>query len=107
MSIHYCTKSFLGYLKQHQSGLFVPQLPEDKVKVINALKYGTTDKIFLEFEKPFWDMEDPGYMFLWSGDELDGTQIDEKDWVRHLLGFDAVLKQPNMLVGWIAGLPAK
>jgi len=61
----------------------------------------------LEFEEPFWDLEEPGYMFLWSGDELDDTQIDEKNWVHNLLGFDAVLRQPNMLVGWITGLPAK
>jgi spermine oxidase len=94
-----------GYLKQHQSDLFDPQLPEPKVKVINALKFGTTDKIFLEFEKPFWN--ETGMQFLWNGDELDSTTFDEKNWVHYVLGFDVVQNQPNMLVGWMAGLPAK
>jgi spermine oxidase len=96
---------FSGYLKQHQSGLFVPQLPEEKVKVINALKFGTTDKIFLDFAEPFWGEE--GMQFLWNGDELDSTTFDEENWIRSVIGFDAVQNQPNMLVGWVAGLPAK
>ena len=61
--------SLSGYLKQHQSGLFVPELPAEKVKVIDTLKFGSVDKIFLEFESPFWDLKDPGIMFLWSADE--------------------------------------
>jgi spermine oxidase len=94
-------------LKQHQSGLFVPALPADKVKVIENLKMGTVNKIFLEFETPFWDLENAGIMFLNSGDELDNQVLDETNWVRHLLGFDAVLNLPNMLVGWIAGPASK
>ena len=94
-----------GYLKQHQSGLFVPQLPEDKVNVIKTLKFGTTDKIFLEFEEDFWDAT--GIQFLWNGDELDSTQFDEKNWIHNLIGFDVVQNQPKMLVGWMAGLAAK
>ena len=58
-------------MKQHQSGLFVPELPEDKVEVIKTLKMGTVNKIFLEFEEPFWDLENPGIMFLNTGDALD------------------------------------
>jgi hypothetical protein len=42
----------------------MPALPADKVKVINTLKMGTMDKIFLQFEKPFWDLQYPGLMFL-------------------------------------------
>jgi hypothetical protein len=88
--------------------LFVPSLPEEKVTVIDTIKFGTTDKIFLEFEKPFWDLKDPGFMFLWAGDENDEEQVvDETNWVRHILGFDGVLRQPNMLLGWVAGQGAK
>ena len=94
-------------MKRYQSGLFVPSLPEEKVKVIDTLKFGTTDKIFLEFEKPFWDEKDPGFMFLWSGDANDDEVVDEKNWVRQILGFDGVLRQANMLLGWISGQPAK
>ena len=94
-------------MKQHQSGLFVPPLPEEKVKVIETLKMGAVNKIFLEFENPFWDLKNPGFMFLWSGDELEETVVEDEDWVRHVIGFDAVLKQPNMLLGWISGQPAR
>jgi spermine oxidase len=75
------------------------------VKVINTLKFGTTDKIFLEFEEDFWD--ETGIQFLWTGDELDSTKFDKKNWVHYVLGFDVVQNQPKMLVGWMAGLPAK
>ncbi len=46
-------------------------------------------------------------MFLHAGDEVTSTTINEKDWLRQIIGFDAVMKQPNMLIGWIAGPPAK
>lgn len=96
-----------GYLKRYQSGLFVPALPSFKVEVIDTLKYGTVNKIFLEFEKPFWDLTNPGFQFLHAGDEVDNSQISDKDWIKSIIGFDAVLKQPNMLLGWIAGPTAK
>ncbi len=98
---------FSGYLKQHHSDLFVPQLPESKVKVINTLKMGVADKMFLKFEEPFWDLEYPGIQLLWSGDEINGQDIDETNWFRSIIGFDIVQNQPNMLIGWISGLPAK
>jgi len=88
-------------------GLFIPQLPESKVKVIDTLKMGVADKMFLKFEEPFWDLEYPGIQLLWSGDEITGQDIDETNWVRSIIGFDIVQNQPNMLIGWISGLPAK
>lgn len=43
-----------------------------------------------------------------AGDEVATTKVDDgKDWIRNIIGFDAVLKQPNMLLGWIAGPYAK
>ena len=69
---------------------------------------GIVNKIFLEFEKPFWDQKNPGFMFLHAGDELNkNTLVDEKNWLQEVIGFDAVMKQPNMLVGWMSGPSAK
>jgi hypothetical protein len=48
-----------------------------------------------------------GYQFLHAGDESGTGEVDEKDWLRQIIGFDAVMNQPNMLIGWIAGPPAK
>ena len=94
-------------MKQHQSSLFVPSLPVEKVQVIETIKFGTVNKIFLEFEKPFWDSKDPGFQFLWSGDASDKPVVDGKNWVRHIIGFDQVQRVPNMMVGWIVGKGAK
>jgi len=97
-----------GYLKRYHSGLFVPSLPSSKAEVINTLRFGTVNKIFLEFETPFWDPKNAGFQLLRNGDEMMSTTPESPDkWVRNIIGFDAVLKQPNMLLGWIAGPYAK
>jgi len=75
--------------------------------VINLLKLGAADKIFLEFEEPFWDLANPGFQFLWNGDEVYSQQINASNWVHYVSGFDSIINQPNMLLGWIAGPPAK
>ena len=97
---------FKGYLKKHHRNLFVPTLPENTANAIDTLKFGTTDKVFLEFETPFWDSEDPGFQFLWSGDAHNESYSDN-DWVRHIFGVDGVLNQPNTLEGFIYGQPAR
>ncbi len=49
-----------------------------------------------------------GFMFLWSGDENNPRGSGKgSDWIRSVMGFDGVLNQPNMLVGWISGQPAR
>jgi len=68
---------------------------------------GTVNKIFLEFEQPFWDLTNPGLQFLHTGDELSTFQANASDWIREVIGFDAVMNQPNMLIGWISGPAAK
>jgi len=90
--------------------------------------FGTIDKILLEFEEPFWDKNNPGsrlshnmykqmamknviflgFMFMWDGDEEIGKhKEDHKNWIRSVIGLDAVLNQPNMLMAWISGESAR
>ncbi|XP_077207130.1 peroxisomal N(1)-acetyl-spermine/spermidine oxidase [Paroedura picta] len=45
----------LGFLKEQQETLFHPPLPPRKVAAIQRLGFGTNNKIFLEFEEPFWE----------------------------------------------------
>jgi hypothetical protein len=59
--------------------MFVPSLPADKVKVIEHLKMGTMNKIFLQFAEPFWDLKEPGFMFLHSKDDT------TEDFFRHVV----------------------
>ena len=99
---------FSGYLQNHHEVLFNPKLDKKKVETISAFKMGTVNKIFLEFEKPFWNKTNPGFQFLHAGDEQNtNTDVDGKNWLREIIGFDAVMNQPNMLVGWMSGPAAK
>ena len=97
----------LGVLKADHESLFEPKLPKRKIEAIQKLGFGLVDKIFLEFEQPFWDVDNPGYQFLHVGDELSTSSGDGIDWVRDIIGFDGVMNQPNMLVGWISGPAAR
>ncbi|KAF7632267.1 G_PROTEIN_RECEP_F1_2 domain-containing protein [Meloidogyne graminicola] len=44
----------IGHLKRFSSTLFYPQLPTEKLKIIEAIGFGTIQKVFLIYDKPFW-----------------------------------------------------
>ena len=51
-----------------------------------------------------------GFMFLWTGDEDHPRGYPDdgsSDWLKSVIGFDGMINQPNMLVGWISGKPAR
>ncbi|TSK22762.1 Peroxisomal N(1)-acetyl-spermine/spermidine oxidase [Bagarius yarrelli] len=98
----------LGYMKKHHNTLLDPPLPQHKLHSIQRLGFGTNNKIFLEFEKPFWD-EDCEVMFLVWEDEYDlqNPVSDMKTaWIRKMSCF-TVLKPTerygHLICGWIAG----
>ncbi|XP_004772895.1 spermine oxidase isoform X3 [Mustela nigripes] len=97
----------LGVLKRQYTSFFRPGLPAEKVAAIHRLGIGTTDKIFLEFEEPFWGPECNSLQFVWE-DEAESrtlTYLPEL-WYRKICGFD-VLYPPerygHVLSGWICG----
>lgn len=47
----------LGVLKDKVASLFEPQLPLKKLKAIETMEMGVVNKIFLEFEHPWWTGE--------------------------------------------------
>ena len=59
----------LGVLKEEKVRLFTPQLPEDKIKTIDALGFGLCNKIFLEFESKdvFWESGE-SIQILWMNE---------------------------------------
>jgi len=44
----------LGVLKDRADSLFYPPLPPRKLRAIETIEHGIVNKIFLEFEKPWW-----------------------------------------------------
>ncbi|XP_065558033.1 peroxisomal N(1)-acetyl-spermine/spermidine oxidase-like [Artemia franciscana] len=97
----------LGVLKANGRNIFSPALPIKKQNAIEYLDLGTVDKIFLEFEDCWWPKDLGGFGFLRSDTEKFSPDKHAKDWIRDILGFYTVRKNPNMLVGWIFGAAAR
>lgn len=97
----------LGVLKKRHESLFHPRLPEEKVMAIEKLGINTTDKIFLEFEEPFWSSECNSIQFVWEDEaESESLTYPEELWYKKICSFD-VLYPPErygyVLSGWICG----
>lgn len=58
----------LGVLKDRADSLFIPQLPPHKQEAIDKLLFGTVDKIFLSYDRPFLHPDISEVMLLWSHD---------------------------------------
>ena len=59
----------LGILKSRAASMFIPPLPEDKTSAIDRMGFGTVNKIFLEYERPFWDKDCMDIELLWLPDK--------------------------------------
>lgn len=100
-----CTVS-LGVLKERHLKMFEPPLSLTKYIAIEALDYGTVDKIYLEFEKQFWSADWRGFTILWKLEHLKELREDpiNGEWLEGLSGFFIFnTYQPNTLCAWIAG----
>ncbi|NWR63205.1 PAOX oxidase, partial [Bucorvus abyssinicus] len=98
----------LGFLKEHHQDFFQPPLPERKAEAIRRLGFGTNNKIFLEFEQPFWEPQQQLLEVVWEEESpLEEPSADlEANWFKKLIGF-VVLQPPeqhgHVLCGFIAG----
>ncbi|XP_049455890.1 peroxisomal N(1)-acetyl-spermine/spermidine oxidase-like [Epinephelus fuscoguttatus] len=98
----------LGYLKKHHSDLFHPPLPLHKLHSIQRLGFGTSNKIFLEFDSPWWDADCEVIYLVWEDEDVMVDQVPDvqRSWMKKLFGF-TVLKPTerygHVLCGWIAG----
>ncbi|XP_031636092.1 spermine oxidase-like [Contarinia nasturtii] len=103
-----CTVS-LGVLKKNYRKMFEPSLPDYKVDSIEGIGFGTVDKIYVEFTKPFWNEEWEGVSFLWKPEEMAAIREDpiNGEWMSSIIGFYPVSFQPNILCGWITGQAAR
>lgn len=100
----------LGVLKTHLN-LFEPPLPEYKRDSINSLLFGTVDKIFLEFDRPFLSHDISEILMLWE-DEVPLSSCNEKSseqiansWFKKIYSFSKI--NDTLLLGWISGKEAE
>lgn len=63
---HVIVTCSLGFLKEHSNSIFYPPLPEEKTGAIHNLGFGTVNKIYLQFERPFWDKDVTGIQLMWD-----------------------------------------
>ncbi|XP_055297514.1 spermine oxidase-like [Sitodiplosis mosellana] len=104
-----CTVS-LGVLKEHHLNMFEPLLPLWKIDSIEGMMIGALDKIYLEFDKPFWNEDWNGFSLLWKLEQLKEVQADpvNGDWLDGLFSFYRFNPlQPNVICGWIVGKRAQ
>lgn len=71
--------------------------------------FGTVDKIYVEFTKPFWEKDWDGVSFLWKTEQLKLIHEDavNSEWMKDTVGFYTVAHQPNILCGWLSGKAAR
>jgi spermine oxidase len=80
---HVIFTASLGVLKKKYKTLFTPALPPWKIKSIIYSGFGTLEKIFLEFDKPFWPTDKNewvSYDFLWSRNDVENLRGTDKEW---------------------------
>ncbi|XP_036625407.1 peroxisomal N(1)-acetyl-spermine/spermidine oxidase [Trichosurus vulpecula] len=101
----------LGVLKEQINTLFSPPLPRRKAEVIRRMGFGTNNKIFLEFEEPFWEPDCQQIQVVWEDASpfLDAKAELHDIWFKKLIGFLVLppLESTYVLCGFIAGLESE
>ncbi|GAB1292857.1 Peroxisomal N(1)-acetyl-spermine/spermidine oxidase [Apodemus speciosus] len=100
----------LGFLKEHQDTFFEPPLPDKKAEAIRKLGFGTNNKIFLEFEEPFWEPDCQFIQVVWEDSSPYRTQPSRPrtPGSRSSLDFwSCLLRSSHVLCGFIAGLESE
>ena len=99
---HVIITASVGFLHKNFDTFFGLPLPALKTNIIKVLGFGTVDKIYLYFDKPFWKSEDKGFQLIWTKQDHNLPL-----WVYDISGFDLVKGQPHVLVAWIGANGAK
>ncbi|XP_008821396.2 peroxisomal N(1)-acetyl-spermine/spermidine oxidase isoform X2 [Nannospalax galili] len=101
----------LGFLKEHQVTFFEPPLPAEKAEAIRKIGFGTNNKIFLEFEEPFWEPSCEFIQVVWEDTSplQDTDPLLQDAWFKKLIGFLVLpaFESMHVLCGFIAGLESE
>ncbi|XP_078263386.1 peroxisomal N(1)-acetyl-spermine/spermidine oxidase-like [Rhinoraja longicauda] len=101
----------LGCLKANGQSLFQPRLPEQKLNAIQSMGFGTMNKIYLEFEAPFWDENTDVIGLVWEEETpLSRQEPNLAEWWKRAPVFYVVRpteRYGHLLVGTISGKEAE
>jgi spermine oxidase len=104
-----CTMS-LGYMKDNLARLIEPNsfIPKEKLLAVSRLGYGTVNKIFLVYDKPFWKKNMNGFHPIWLLKKNETVlskldEINETNWFENISYFETVKDHKNILVAWCSG----
>ena len=93
----------LGYLKLHHKTLFDPPLPRPNVTAIEGLKHGVVNRLVMVFDGPLADVPlGGGFNILWEDDWR-----GETNWFKNYNVFTPLFQQPNVMISWSNGNPAR
>ena len=94
-------------MKEKSREIFDPPLPSHKLKAIDRLMFGTVNKIFLEYERPFLNPAVSEVLFLWDDERLKAEEKKDisKTWFRKIYSFTKISEV--LLLGWISGKAAE
>ncbi|XP_061714451.1 peroxisomal N(1)-acetyl-spermine/spermidine oxidase [Cydia pomonella] len=93
----------LGVLKETAKDLFQPSLPQYKMESIERLLFGTVNKIFLEYERPFLNPDITEIMLLWESPTTPEDMAES--WYKKIYSFSKVTE--TLLLGWVSGKEAE
>jgi len=99
-----CTMS-LGFLKEHLNDLFIPKqtIINERRESIEKLGYGTFNKIFLSYDKPFWNKNFSSLHMIFlpkTKEDMDyqlSCQHSDQYWYRDLSSFRLLQSEKNVL----------
>lgn len=99
-----CTIS-IGVLNEKHLTMFEPLLPRAKINCAQSLELGVINKIYLEYEQPFWNQND-GYLgLLWKQEQIREARRDpvNGEWLQSIFAFNLIEIQPNLICAWLSG----
>ncbi|GAB6023167.1 hypothetical protein CHUAL_007992 [Chamberlinius hualienensis] len=102
----------LGVLKEKAEQLFEPLLPQYKLEAIKRLGFGTVNKIFLEYERPFLHPDISEVIILWdrskkrenSPNSSSANNTFESTWYKKIYSFTKI--NDVLLLAWVSGAEA-
>jgi monoamine oxidase len=104
-----CTMS-LGFLKENFKKMLDPvsYFPEEKFRAIENLGFGTYNKLYLEFDRPFWNKQFQGLNLIYlpkeknfNLKELSYRSDEKKVWYEDICSFKPVYSIDNVLCAYM------